>query len=80
MTTICNRVGCDKVLTEGQETCSEHSTELINGQCENCGHDYTFTADITKDVLCPKCSQLTENWDTVAYSQMAPSVVVVSNE
>jgi hypothetical protein len=45
MTTICNYVGCDKVLIDRPyNTCVVHTPELIAGQCENCGSDYRFKA------------------------------------
>lgn len=54
--------------------------ELIAGQCENCGDDYRFRTYIQKPIICPHCNEETQNWDTVGYSQMAPSLVMLYND
>lgn len=51
--------------------------ETIKGQCESCGKDYEMKADISKPIIC-ECGEETENWDTVGYSQMAPSIVAIT--
>lgn len=52
--------------------------ELINGQCESCGYNYKMIANLSKEVICKKCDEKTQNFDTVKGTLMAPSVVSIS--
>jgi predicted Zn-ribbon and HTH transcriptional regulator len=52
--------------------------ELIAGQCESCGADYRFEANLDAPVICPTCLKESLNWDTVEYSQMAPFIVTIT--
>ncbi len=35
----------------------------IKGNCEHCGLAYKGKADITRDVICPQCGEVTQNHD-----------------
>jgi uncharacterized OB-fold protein len=67
--------------SKNQSNKSMNKKELIQGQCENCGAEYRFPADLTNinAITCPDCGKYTENWDTVNGSQMAPSIIVIHN-
>ena len=55
--------------------------EEIKGQCESCGEDYSMMVNLNYDVnvVCPKCGEHTDNWDTVNGSQFAPFIVTIIN-
>lgn len=52
----------------------------IKGQCENCGKDYNLQMVLKENmsILCPHCKRETCNWDTVGFSQFAPTLIKIT--
>lgn len=59
----------------------KYTEQGIKGQCEHCGNEYQLMTRLYWDtnITCPKCGELTDNWDTVDSSMFAPFIVGIIN-